>query len=429
MPRIIRGRTLSFLRPPADGDDWDAFVYEPDGALVIDGGKIIASGRFDDVKDDGQIIDFKDKLILPGFIDPHIHFPQTEVIAAYAAALLDWLNDHTFPAEGRFADPAHAVAMANHFFDTLLRHGTTTVSAFCSSHAASVDAFFAGAEARNMAVFGGKTMMDRNAPDAVCDTAETAHEASAALIARWHGRGRGQYVITPRFAITSSPEQLEVAGALAASHPDCLIQTHMSENRAEIALTADLFPAARDYLDVYEHFGLIGAGTLLGHCIHLTEREVARMAESGAVAVHCPTSNLFLGSGLFDRARLEAAGVRTALATDIGGGTSFSMLRTIDEAYKIQQLRGHRWHPFQAFYETTLGNAAVLGAEDRIGTLAAGTDADLVVLDPRATPEMALRADRIDGLADELFLLQTLGDDRAVVETFVAGQAMKGNQG
>ena len=429
MPRIIRGRTLSFLRPPADGDDWDAFVYEPDGALVIDGGKIIASGRFDDVKDDGQIIDFRDKLILPGFIDPHIHFPQTEVIAAYAAALLDWLNDHTFPAEGRFADPAHAVAMANHFFDTLLRHGTTTVSAFCSSHAASVDAFFAGAEARNMAVFGGKTMMDRNAPDAVCDTAETAHEASAALIARWHGRGRGQYVITPRFAITSSPEQLEVAGALAASHPDCLIQTHMSENRAEIALTADLFPAARDYLDVYEHFGLIGAGTLLGHCIHLTEREVARMAESGAVAVHCPTSNLFLGSGLFDRARLEAAGVRTALATDIGGGTSFSMLRTIDEAYKIQQLRGHRWHPFQAFYEATLGNAAVLGAEDRIGTLAAGTDADLVVLDPRATPEMALRADRIDGLADELFLLQTLGDDRAVVETFVAGQAMKGNQG
>ena len=429
MPRIIRGRTLSFLRPPADGDDWDAFVYEPDGALVIDGGKIIASGRFDDVKDDGQIIDFKDKVILPGFIDPHIHFPQTEVIAAYAAALLDWLNDHTFPAEGRFADPAHAAAMATHFFDTLLRHGTTTVSAFCSSHAASVDAFFAGAEARNMAVFGGKTMMDRNAPDAVCDTAETAHEASAALIARWHGRGRGQYVITPRFAITSSREQLEVAGALAASHPDCLIQTHMSENRAEIALTADLFPAARDYLDVYEHFGLIGAGTLLGHCIHLTEREVARMAETGAVAVHCPTSNLFLGSGLFDRARLEAAGVRTALATDIGGGTSFSMLRTIDEAYKIQQLRGHRWHPFMAFYEATRGNAAVLGAEDRIGTLEAGTDADFVVLDARATPEMALRADRISGLADELFLLQTLGDDRAVVETFVAGQAMKGNRG
>ena len=425
MAQVIRGRILSFRRHPETADDHDAFDYYDDGAVVVADGKIAAIGDFAGLCNRGAVIDHRPHLILPGFIDPHIHFPQAEVIAAYATALLDWLSDHTFPAEARFADPDHGARIAGHFFDDLLRNGTTSVSAFCSSHPASVDAFFGAAEHRNMAVFGGKTMMDRNAPDPVLDNAQSAHDDSAALIARWHRRGRGRYVISPRFAITSTEAQLDAAGALARAHPDCLIQTHMSENRAEIALVAELFPDARDYLDVYERFGLISDRALLGHCIHLTEREQARMAETGAVAVHCPTSNLFLGSGLFDFFGLSSAGIRSAVATDIGGGTSYSMLKTLDEAYKIQQLRGQRLNPYLAFFWATLGNAEALQAADRIGTLAPGTDADLVVLNAAATPAMALRRDRIGSLAEELFLLQTLGDDRAVAEVYVAGVACK----
>ena len=421
---LIRGRVLSFHADPAEVED--AFTYIEDGALLVDGGRIAAVGDYADLRRDGlAVIDHRPHLILPGLIDPHIHFPQVQVVASWGAQLLDWLRDYTFPAEARFADPDHAERMAGAFCDMLIAHGTTTACAFASVHPGSVDALFAAAEARGMAVLGGKVMMDRNAIPAVQDTAQQSYDDTKALIERWQGRGRLTYAITPRFAITSTPEQLAAAGALVAEHPDLPMQTHLSENRAEIDFTLSLYPQARDYLDVYDRFGLLGPRSLMGHSIHLSEREIARMAETGTRAIHCPTSNLFLGSGLFDEAGLRNAGVVTGVATDIGGGTSYSMLQTLNEAYKVLQMRGQNLPALQAFHWATRGNAVALGMEDRIGTLAVGSDADLVVLDARATPAMALRAETVGTLAEELFLLQIMGDDRAVVETYIAGRPMK----
>jgi guanine deaminase len=348
-----------------------------------------------------------------------------QVIASWGAQLLDWLNTYTFPEETRFADPTHAAAMAVAFFDQLIAHGTTTAMAFCSVHPQSAEAYFAEAARRNMRVLGGKVMMDRNAPDGLRDTPQTGYDDSKALIARWHGAGRARYAITPRFAITSTPEQLDAAGVLAAEHPDCPIQTHLSENHGEIALTKSLFPDARDYLDVYQRRGLLRANTCLGHCLHLEDREIAAIAEAGAHPVFCPTSNLFLGSGLFDDAGLRAQGIVNGVATDLGGGTSYSMLATLHEGYKALQLRGQTLHPFRAFHWMTRGNASVLGMADRIGTLDPGTEADIVILNARATSAMALRMDRARTLAEELFVLQIMGDDRAVVETYIAGVASR----
>jgi guanine deaminase len=348
--------------------------------------------------------------------------PQMQVIASWGAQLLDWLNTYTFPEESKFSDPAHASRIAGLFMDELLRHGTTTAVAYCSVHRTSAEAFFAAAEARNLRMIGGKVMMDRNAPEGVTDDAQSAYDDSKALIGAWHGRGRGLYAVTPRFAITCSPAQLEAAGALASEHPDAYVQTHLSENHDEIAFTASLYPEARDYLDVYERFGLLGRRSLFGHCIHLNERERGAMAETGSVAVFCPTSNLFLGSGLFDEAGLAARGVRRAIATDVGGGTNYSMLRTLDEGYKVLALRGQKLDPLRAFYWITRGNAAALSLEDKIGTLAPGSEADVVVLDTSATPAMALRMETVRTLAEELFVLETLGDDRAVAAVYVAGE-------
>jgi guanine deaminase len=301
--------------------------------------------------------------------------------------------------------------------------------AFCSVHKASVQAYFAEATRRNMRMLGGKVLMDRNAPEALRDTAQSGYDDSTALIAEWHGRGRNGYVISPRFAITSTPEQMEMTQALARENPECHIQTHLSENRDEIAYTAQLYPRARDYLDVYDSYGLLGPKALLGHAIHLSEREIAALAETGAHPVFCPTSNLFLGSGLFDDARLRARGIESGIATDVGGGTSYSMLRTLDEGYKVLQLRGQSLHPLRAFDWITRGNACVLGLEDRIGTLEAGTEADVVVLDARATPAMALRMARASSLAEELFVLQIMGDDRAIDEVYIAGRPAKSAAG
>ncbi|MEM1345890.1 MAG: guanine deaminase, partial [Pseudomonadota bacterium] len=284
------------------------------------------------------------------------------------------------------------------------------------------EALFSEAERCGLRLIAGKTMMDRNAPPGVLDTAQSAYDDTKALIERWHGRGRTEVAITPRFAITSTPAQMEAAQALVRAHPGCPVQTHLSENHAEIALTAELYPEAVDYLDVYERYDLLGRRALFGHCLHLSARERARLAETGSVAVFCPTSNLFLGSGLFDLAGLEQAGVRTALASDIGGGTSYSLLRTLDEAYKVLRLQGQTLDPLSAFYRVTRGNAEALGLAECIGTLEAGTEADVVVLDARATPAMALRMERVETLAEELFVLQTLGDDRAVRAVYVAGE-------
>ena len=424
---LIRGRLLTFHADP--DETADNHRYLEDGALLICDGRIAAIGDGPTLARDNPgatQIDHRPHLIVPGFIDPHLHFPQGQVVASYAAQLLDWLNDTTFPAEAAFADPAHAARIADAFLDMLLGHGTTTACAFGSSHPASIDALFTAAEARGMAMLGGKVMMNRNAPDSVLDTAQSSYDDSRALIERWAGRGRLTYAITPRFAITSTPEQLEAAGALAAEYPDLPVQTHLNENRAEIDLTLSLYPRARDYLDIYERYGLLGPRSLMGHAIYLNAREIRRMAETGTRAIHCPTSNLFLGSGLFDRDGLREAGVVTGVATDIGGGTSWSMLRTLDEAYKVSQMKGQRMTPLASFHWATRGNALALGMADRIGTLDVGTDADLVVLDARATPAMRLRADTVETLAQELFLLQTLGDDRSVVETYVAGRPAKG---
>ncbi|AWI86034.1 guanine deaminase (plasmid) [Alloyangia pacifica] len=425
---LLRGRILSFNAEPQGPDDHAAYRYIEDGAILIAGGMIRASGAFDQLARQAPsvpVVDHRPHLLMPGFIDTHIHYPQVQVIASWGAQLLDWLNSYTFPEETRFADPAHAGAMAEWLIAQLCAHGTTTAVAYASVHEASAEAFFAAAARRDMRMIGGKVMMDRNAPEALRDTPQSGYDASKRLIARWHGRGRASYAITPRFAITSSPEQMEMAGALVAEHPECFLQTHLSENRDEIAYTLSLYPEAPDYLGVYERYGLLGPKTLLGHSIHLEPREIDLLAEIGAKPVFCPTSNLFLGSGLFDDAGLRARGICNAIATDVGAGTSYSMLQTLNEAYKVLQLQGQKLHPLRAFHWITRGNALALGLEDKIGTLEPGTEADIVVLDSSATEPMALRMQRAGTLSEELFVLQMLGDDRAVAETYVAGVPQK----
>lgn len=426
---LIRGRLLTFHREPQGPDDHTAHAYEEDGAVLVENGVIAAAGPHTSLAaaaKDAHTVDHRPHLLMPGFVDAHAHFPQMQVIASFGTELLDWLNTYTFPEEMRFADPAHAARIAGAFLDEMVRHGTTTAAVYCTVHPQSVDAFFAEAERRKMCMIAGKVMMDRNAPRGLTDTAQQSYDDAKALIARWRGRGRLHYAITPRFAITSTPQQMEMAQALASEHPDLHVQTHLSENHAEIALAKELFPDCTDYTAIYERYGLTGPKSLFGHCIHLSDREADALSDSGSVAVFCPTSNLFLGSGLFDyqRYRRRNKPLRIATATDIGGGTNYSMLRTMDEGYKVIALNGEKLNPLAAFWQITRGNAEALSLE-RIGTLEPGSDADLVVLDARATPAMRLRMERANTLAEELFVLQTLGDDRAVVETYVAGQPMK----
>jgi guanine deaminase len=417
---------LTFVDVPQGVDDASSYRYFEDGAVFINEGKVIAVGDYHKANIAGAtVIDHHPHLILPGLIDTHVHYPQMQVIGSYAGALLEWLNKYTFVEEQKFADKGHAERIASRFFDELIRHGTTTAAAYCSVHKVSAEAYFAEAARRNMLVVGGKVMMDRNAPEPLRDTPQSGYDETRDLIGAWHNRGRARYAITPRFAITSSPEQMEVARTLAREFPDCYVQTHLSENLAEIELAKELYPNLGDYTGIYEHYDLLGPNTLLGHSIHLSHHEVELLAETKSVAVFCPTSNLFIGSGLFDFGRLRERGVRVAVATDVGGGTSYSMLKTLDEGYKVAQLRGQRLDPLTSFYLMTLGNARALSLEGTIGSIVPGADADLVVLDARATPHMALRMETVEALADELFLLQTCGDDRAVAEVYVAGKAMK----
>ena len=415
--------------PPSSGSR--AYSLIDDGAVLVSGGLIEAVARpapSSPRAPRGALIDdHLGSFIMPGFIDAHVHYPQTQVIGSYGAQLLDWLTNYTFVEEQKFADPAHCARVAAFFLDELFRSGTTTAMVYCSVHPQSVEAFFAEAEARGARMIAGKVMMDRDAPEALMDTAERGYDESKALIERWRGRGRLGYAITPRFAVTSTEAQLEAAGALAHEYPDCYVQTHANENKAEIARVNALFPDARSYIDVYARAGLLGPRSVIGHCIHLQESEVAGLAESQSVAAFCPTSNLFLGSGLFDRARLGRAGVRIALATDVGGGTSYSMLRTAAEGYKVLQLNGQSWPALEAFYHMTLGNARALSLDDRIGSVEPGKEADLIALDPHATPALEHRMETAGGdLEVELFALLMLGDDRAVRETYVAGEPRKG---
>lgn len=422
---ILRGRILSFRSEPTSIEDEHSFLYIEDGAITIENGIIIARGEYSDIAEqhpDAEIIDHRPHLILPGFIDTHLHFPQMQVIGSFGTKLLDWLNKYTFVEEQKFANLSHCERIATRLCDELLRHGTTTAVAYCSVHKTSADAFFAEADKRNLRMIAGKVMMDRNAPDALCDTPQSSYDDSKALIEKWHGHNRLHYAITPRFAITSTPTQMEMAQTLMHEHPECYMQTHLSENLAEIELTKQLYQSARDYLEVYEMYDLLGDKSLFGHCIHLTDRERSSMAETGSVAVFCPTSNLFLGSGLFDFDGLRDQGVRTSVATDIGGGTSYSLLKTMDEAYKVLQLRSQILNPLHSFYMITLGNAGALSLADKIGTLDVGTEADITIVNARATPAMELRMETATTLQEELFILQTMGDDRAISDVYVAGK-------
>jgi guanine deaminase len=421
----VRGRLLTFVRAPSGAGDTHSYRYIDDGIVLVKDGRIAAIGPAAELMSQlpaaAAVEHYPDKLIMPGFIDPHIHYPQTQVIASYGAQLLEWLEKYTFVEEQKFADPQHASHNAEFFLDELARNGTTTAVAYCSAHPSSAEALFAAAHRRNVGMVAGTAIMNRNGPPGLLEPAGEAIPASRELIKRWHGKGRQRYAVTPRFAITSTGSQLGEAGALLQEFPTVLMQTHLDENLDEIATVKALFPEEPSYTAVYHRFGLLGPRSLMGHCIHLDDAEVALMRDTRSVAVFCPTSNLFIGSGLFNYKRLNEAGVRIALATDVGGGTSYSMLRTAAEAYKVMQLQGQNLPALAAFDLITRANASALGLDGEIGTLQPGTFADLVVLDARATPAMAHRMEVTRDLEEELFVLMTMGDDRAVRQTYIAG--------
>ncbi|HEX7953446.1 MAG TPA: guanine deaminase [Burkholderiales bacterium] len=424
--RAYRAALLHFLGDPGDADAAPAVQYFDDGLLVVENGLVKAADEarllLPSLPAGTQVIDYSGRLLLPGFIDTHIHYPQTDMIAAHAAQLLDWLEDHAFPAERRFADAAHAAEVSRFFLDELLRNGTTTALVFGTVHPGSVDAFFAEAAARNLRMIAGKVLMDRHCPEDLRDTPESGYRDSAALIEKWHGHGRLHYAITPRFAVTSSQAQLESAGRLAVEHPDAFVHSHVAENLAEVKWARELYPQARSYLDIYDRFGLLRERSVYAHCIHLDDEDRRRMAQTGAAAAVCATSNLFLGSGLFDFAAARHAGMRTGLGTDVGGGNSFSMLRTLAETYKVAQLRGHRLTPWRAFYLATLGGAKALGLDDRIGSFAAGREADFIVLRMDSTPLIERRMKTARTPAEKLFALMMLGDDREIGATYIMGE-------
>ena len=427
----VRGRLLTFTADPAEAGAAASHRYWGDGIVVIEAGSIVAVGDVASILPslpEGTPIDhYPDQLVMPGLIDTHIHYPQTQVIGSYGEQLLEWLQKYTFVEEQKFADPAHAGRVAGFFVDELFRNGTTTAVVYCTVRPESAEAFFAESHKRNARMIAGKVMMDRGAPEGLLDTAQRGYDETKTLIGRWHGQGRQLYAITPRFALTSTEAQLEASGALVREHADCYLQTHLAENHDEIATARRLYPQASSYTDIYDRYGLLGPRSLFGHCIHLAEPELERLSATRSIAAFCPTSNLFIGSGLFDMAMLRdpKRPVRVGLATDVGGGTSYSMLRTAAEAYKVLQLRRQNLPALNAFYLMTLGNARALSLEDRIGSLEPGREADLVVLDARATPAMAHRMETIEGdLAEELFVLMTMGDDRAVRATYVAGERL-----
>jgi guanine deaminase len=418
---------LHFKDDPGDGSRADSYEYWPDGVLVIASGRVQAVGAAAELLpslSDAHVIEHGERLLMPGFIDTHIHFPQTDMIASGGDNLLDWLERYTFPAERRFVVREHAQEVAEFFLDEMLRNGTTTAQVLSTVHASATDAFFAAAAARKLRMIAGKSLMDCNVPEYLRDTAHEGESDTRALIERWHGQERMSYAITPRFAASSSVAQLQSAGKLAAEYPDVFIHSHLAENLDEVAWVRRLFPAARSYLDVYDRFGLLRERATYAHSIHLDDDDRRRMAITGASASFCPTSNLYLGSGLFDIAAADATGLRFALGTDVGAGTSFSMLRTLGDAYKVAQLRGQRLSPVRAFYLATLGAARTLGLEAHIGHFGKGVEADFVVLDLAATPLAARRAALCHSLEERLLLLMILGDDRSIASTYVLGEAV-----
>lgn len=421
--RAFRGAILTFAGDPGSGAG--GCEHFEDGLLVVDAGRVARVGPAAELlatlPPEVPVTDRRGDLILPGFVDAHIHYAQTDVIASPGRNVLDWLETHIFPAEARFANAAHAAEVAEFFLDELLRNGTTTALVFGTVHRVSVEAFFEAARRRNLRMGAGRVMMDRHCPEELRDAAGDPH-ADLELAAKWDGTDRLHYAITPRFAVTSSERQLAAAGALARAHPRAFVHSHLAEHPDEVARVRSLFPDARSYLDVYERFGLLRERAIYAHCLHLDREDRGRMAATGAAAAFCPTSNLFLGSGLFDVAATDQAGMAFALGTDVGAGTSFSMLRTMCDAYKVAQLRGQPFSALRAFYLATLGGARALGLDDRIGRLAPGHEADFIVLDPAATPLLERRMRGARTLEERLFAWMILADERAVRETYVRGQ-------
>ncbi|MEO3358276.1 guanine deaminase [Acinetobacter haemolyticus] len=424
---VIRGRFLDIQKTVSQATEIaDQVRYIEDGVLITEQGKIRWFGTWDAAQDhlptDVEIQHYPDQLIIPGMIDTHIHFPQTEMVGAYGEQLLSWLNTYTFPTEIQFKDQAYAEEIAKFFVQELLKNGTTTALVFCTVHPESVNALFEAAEQYQMRLIAGKVMMDRHAPEALCDTAESTYDDSKALIEKWHGQGRALYAITPRFAPTSTPEQLEKAGQLKAEYPDVYVHTHLSENKDEIAWVKDLFPAQKGYLDVYHHYGLTGQRSVFAHCVHLEDAEWQCMHETDSAIAFCPTSNLFLGSGLFPLKKTWEQQVKVGLGTDIGAGTSFSLLQTVNEAYKVQQLQGDKLSAFESLYHATLGGAKALDLDDKLGNFNVGKEADFVVLNLQATALQQLRQSRSKSIDDSLFALFTMGDDRNIEATYIYGQ-------
>lgn len=425
--RAVRGRFLDIQHTVCQAAEIaQAVRYIEDGLLITTAGKITWFGPWQEgqhlIHPELAVTHYPEQLIVPGFIDTHIHFPQTEIVGAYGEQLLEWLNTYTFPAELKFKDQAYADKIAEFFVQELLKNGTTTALVFCTVHATSVDALFEAAQQHNMRLIAGKVMMDRHAPDALCDTPESAYNDSRALIEKWHGKGRNLYAITPRFAPTSTAEQLSKAGQLKAEYPEVYVHTHLSENKNEIAWVKELFPAHDNYLDVYHHYGLTGQRSIFAHCVHLEEAEWDCLHATNSAIAFCPTSNLFLGSGLFPLKKTWQKQVKVGLGTDIGAGTSFSQLQTLNEAYKVQQLQGDKLSAFESLYHATLGGAKALDLDDKLGNFNLDKEADFIVLDLKATALQALRQQQVSGIEQALFALMTMGDDRNIHSTYIYGE-------
>ncbi|MDJ0699357.1 MAG: guanine deaminase [Woeseiaceae bacterium] len=426
MASAFRATLLHCLADPGEHDDPSAWQCVDDGILLVDDGKIVAAGPAEDIQaqlaDDVEMQDLRGKIIVPGFVDCHVHFSQLDIIASFGEQLLDWLNRYAYPEEMRFADPEHARSVAHAFVDELLANGTTTALVFATVHGHSAEAIFEAAAAKGMRLIAGKVLMDSNCPEPLRDDPESGYAQTRDLIERWHGRGRLGYAITPRFALTSSEAQLAAAGRLAAEYPDVWLHTHLAENTEEVQAIATQFPWSSSYLDVYDRFGLVRDRSVFAHCLHLAEGERRCMSKNGAAAAFCPSSNLFLGSGLFDLRTIRDAGVRTGLGTDVGGGTSLSLLRTMSDAYKMLHLQDQALPPMRALYLATLGAAEALYLEDRIGNFEPGKEADFVVLDPAGASITQRRANVANDISERLFALLILGDDRNVHSTWLEGR-------
>ncbi|MBK0092922.1 guanine deaminase [Erwinia sp. S59] len=423
---LLRASFFDFTALASKPDDIAAHArYLEDGLLTLREGKVvslksweIAEGRVDAA----TVIDLRGKLIVPGFVDTHIHYPQTEMIGAFGEQLLEWLNQYTFPVESQYHCPDHAAQMSAFFLQQLLSNGTTTALVFGTVHKQSVDALFHAAQLLDMRLIAGKVMMDRNAPEYLTETPEESYQDSRELIERWHQRGRLSYALTPRFAPTSSPELLEKVRQLREEFPDTWLHTHLSENQQEIAWVKSLFPARDGYLDVYHHHQLTGKRSVFAHCLHLEENEWQCLHDTDSSIAFCPTSNMFLGSGLFNIKRCWQQGVRMGIGTDVGAGTTFNMLQTLGEAYKVGQLQQYKLSACEAFYHATLGGAHALDIDDKIGNFNPGKEADFVVIDPAVSPLQKLRSANSKDIWERLFVMMTLGDDRNIAQTWVSGK-------